>query len=89
LRRARSSRFWTTIFVTIAALLGAAGIVGYLEIFADNAQGTRNQATLVLLFGGAHSHFGIIMLIGLAIVAVVSFGLFRLLVRGKESGNRG
>ncbi len=77
-------RMWTAVFLGLAAVAVAASVYSYQAIFSFSPAAETNQQALTQFYDHDHPHFGVAMIVGFVITAAIGFGLFRLLVRGKE-----
>lgn len=80
-------RSWMIIFGVFAIAIVAAGVVNHFaNVIGQTADGADGEV-MAQLYEHDHPHFGVAMMIGLAIVGVISFGLFLWLARRNKSGS--
>jgi hypothetical protein len=75
------------LFSGIAVALILTGVINYFANFVGRSAVPQNSDAMVLLDEHAHPHVGATMILGLIIVAVVSFGMFWLLARRNGSSS--
>jgi hypothetical protein len=77
-------RQWLLMFGVLAVALIVAAVINHFANLVGRSAYPSNNEVLLLLDAHDHPHFGVAMIVGLIIVAFVSFGLFWLLGRRKD-----
>jgi predicted permease len=77
-------RQWLRMFGGVAVALILLALVNQFANFIGRDAVPNNSDAIALLDEHDHPHFGVAMIVGLIIVALVSFGLFWLLGRRKD-----